>query len=162
MKKFVVILLLVAVCPIMLTGCASLQVVSEQECQLVKTYEVNNMTKDAIFDKTIFWIAETYGSSKAVIGVSDKANGKIIGYGLTSFMNVYVSIPCKYTMIIDVKDNKIRVTFKDFFGMWGQFQNDPQPLTYGTNVNEVKTKLGALSSDLFKYLVAPDTKNNDW
>lgn len=164
MKKWLIAIALV-VCPILLTGCATLQVVSEQECQLVKTYEVNNMAKDVIFDKVIYWMAETYVSSKAVIEVKDKANGKIIGHGLTSFTNIYVPIPCKYTIIVDIKDNKIRLTFKDFIGMWGQFQNDPQPFTKwanSANLNEVKSKLEALSSELFKYIVEPETNSKEW
>jgi hypothetical protein len=143
-----------------LSACANLKVVPPEERQLQKVHEIN-MTKNEIFDKTLEWMAQSFTDSKAVIELKDKENGKIIGKGVTTFTNVVAVIPCRFTMIVDIKDNKYRTTYNNFVGMWGQYQNQPRELKEQAFIDETITKLKALDTSLYIYL-KNSKKTSDW
>ncbi len=45
---------------------------------------IDSSSKDEIYLKAREWVAKTYNSSKSVIEIEDKENGKIIGNGICS------------------------------------------------------------------------------
>lgn len=137
-------------------GCATLP---PEQCQFEKIYELPDTTKDTIYSKTLAWMAETSNASKTVIELQDKENGKIVGHGMTAFTSVIIPVPVKYTLVVDIKDNKTRLTYKDLIGMWGEFHDQPRPLNKKGNVNAVKEKLGILSDQYFEYMT---TRQKDW
>ncbi|BCS94523.1 hypothetical protein DSLASN_01550 [Desulfoluna limicola] len=142
-------------------GCASLQVSPPEERVIQQVHNVD-MPKDQIFDKCLEWMAQTFVSSKAVIELKDKNNGKIIGKGVTEFVRGgLATIPCRYTIIIDIKDNKYRTTYDNWVGMWGEYRNIPQPLKYKDCVDPVREKLMALDADLYSYLTSSN-QSEDW
>ena len=157
MKKYIFILSAL----LLLTNCAGYQKIPPQEARLQRIYQLQGMTKDVIFDRTLAWMAETFVSSKNVIELKDKENGKIIGKGATFFTRDPLKIvrnPCRYTMIIDIKDNKIRITYKNLSSMVGP--NAWGPLQYKSAIEPVKTKLRQLSDDLYYSLSRK--KKDDW
>ena len=74
-------------------------------------------TKTELFVKANTWVAKTFNDAKSVIQMSDKDAGKIIAKGAMSvsrkepFIAEYL---VKFTLTIDVKDNKYRCIFSDF------------------------------------------------
>ena len=137
-----------------LVGCAGMDgaIVPVEQRSLQCIHEVN-MSKDQIFDKSLEWMARTFVDSKAVIELKDKDNGKIIGKGITSFLRAGIaSIPCRYTLIIDIKDGKYRTTYENFVGLWGEYHNNPMPLENKDFVDQVKAKLALTDNTLFEYL----------
>lgn len=88
------------------------------EVQIVKEVDLK---KDAIYDATLQWLAETFVSSKSVIEFQDKGSGKIIG-------NIRVEIQmhdpifgaawtanAKATQKIEIKDGKFRMSFSNIY-----------------------------------------------
>jgi len=140
-------------------GCAGVNLteVKPEERNQTYIFEIE-MNKSQLFDKIIEWMARTYNSSKDVIQMQDKNNGKIIGKGVTSFLNIYVEIPCEYTVTIDVRDNKYRIIFENFIGLWGQFRNNPQPVTDKGSLDQLKIKTKAIADSSYSYITK---KSND-
>ncbi len=149
MRKFFIL-----VACLFFIGCAGMQIAPEREMSYQKTYDIPNMSKSAIYDKALFWMAETFVSSKRVIELKDKENGKIIGNGITSIhagLGVYSDYG--YTMIIDTKDNRVKLTYKNLQHV------DGTGILAG-RLKKVKLKLEALSNDLYNYLLTQE--KSDW
>lgn len=82
--------------------------------------EIPNFEQKKIFDASKIWMAETFKSANAVIQYEDVSTGTIVGKGNMDY-------PCEgflkcaahsnqliaFTLKIDTKDNKARVTFND-------------------------------------------------
>jgi hypothetical protein len=107
---------------LLISGCVSTTVVpipeSEKQVQFIN--EFGSQNKDTLFDGTIDWLAETFVDSKSVVEVNDRERGRIVGKGLTSFnmgnpgSGWGATFKCRFTVVIDVKDSRVRVTYKDF------------------------------------------------
>ncbi|MCE1272438.1 MAG: DUF4468 domain-containing protein [Acinetobacter sp.] len=88
--------------------------------EVSEVVEIPDMTQKAIYDGTKIWMAKSFKSSNAVIQYEDASTGSIIGKGNMKY-------PCKgtwnclahaeslilFTVKVDTKDNKARVTFND-------------------------------------------------
>lgn len=107
-----------------LAGCAGMQPVPETEKTVTKVIETPGQSKEKLYTATRLWFAESFKSSKDVIDLDDKEQGIIIGKGNTKF-------PCqgldcvargdwrlKFTMRVDMKDEKMRVTFNNIGVSW--------------------------------------------
>jgi len=130
-----------------------------EDTELQAVIEVPAQSKDQLFARTLAWMAESFVSSKAVIELQDKENGKIIGHGRTSFSSMgLVEIPCDYTLIVDVKDEKVRLTFNNFVGQWGKYRNEPYPVAEAGHARQIKQNLNSLPASLQAYLNKPETK----
>ncbi len=154
MKKY--IFLLVGL--LFLFNCAGYQRIPPEEAQLQKIYELQGMTKDVIFDKTIAWMAETFVSSKNVIELKDKENGKIIGKGVMRKTQM-VGHSCTFTMIIDIKHSRIRITLKNLRAMLGEDLRTTRPMQYRYEMDPMKPKLAELCDNLYHYL---KNQKADW
>ena len=144
-------------------GCAvMMQTIPSEELVHQKVYELD-LSKKEIYQKSLEWLAKTFISSKEVIELKDEDSGKIIGKGITEFTNVIVKIPCRYTITIEAKENRYRITFDTFIGLWGEYHNNPKPINNEMErkyLTEVKNNLDLLAEDLFTYLKSDE--NNDW
>jgi hypothetical protein len=79
-----------------------------------RVFEVNQ-TKDQIFSSAKSWVARSYRSAQKVIDLEDRENGQIICKGTIAYMPGYGSY-LYYTMVIDIKDYKYRVSFENMTG----------------------------------------------
>lgn len=133
-------------------GCVSLVQVPQSERIYRKVYNVN-LSKNEIYDKTLDWMAKTFVSSKKVIELKDKKRGKIIGNGSTKVhLGLGVYVPATYTITIQIKNKKVRLTYNNFVAYTGEFHNRPEPIVYDGPINELKEKFKNLSDDYYKYL----------
>ena len=111
------------------------------------------------------WMARTFFDNKEVIELKDKDNGKIIGKGITMFRGKIgwfsANIPCRFTLLVEAKDNKYRTTYNNFVGLYGENQTRPEPLEQQAYVDAVKEKLALIDDSLYKYLSKPKS-NSDW
>lgn len=105
---------------LILTGCAGMETIPDTDRTFFRVVDMQGMSKDQIFNGSREWIAENFKSSKKVIEYEDKASGVIIGNGIISYpcaggMDCFAKgdwqIP--FTMRIDTKDSKFRITFSD-------------------------------------------------
>lgn len=100
-----------------------------------------NLSKDQIHNAVIEWIATTFNDPSSVIKLNDKAGGKIIVKGLmdtgyySELFNVGrpLTAQCKFTIKIDIKDNKYRAIYCDIIPVIA----DPQQ-SRTTNINSKK------------------------
>ncbi|WP_394260791.1 DUF4468 domain-containing protein [Moraxella boevrei] len=87
--------------------------------QVQQVVEIPNISKDKIYSNSKQWVAINFKSANDVIQMDDKESGVLIGKGNFNY-------PCKgwsclgydgdlvtFTVKIEVKDNKSRITFSD-------------------------------------------------
>lgn len=85
--------------------------------QVQQVVEIPNISKDKIYSNSKQWVAINFKSANDVIQMDDKESGVLIGKGNFKY-------PCKscwleskdlikFTIKIEVKDNKSRITFSD-------------------------------------------------
>jgi len=73
-------------------------------------------TKDEFFRLSNEWLTKTFRSSKSVIQYQDKEEGIIIGKGFTPIRMGLVPIDAWFTIKIENKENKSRITINDLYG----------------------------------------------
>jgi hypothetical protein len=117
-------------------------------------------TKDDLFLRTKRWMAETFRSSKAVIEFEDKENGQIIGntrlpikggLGTTFYFDM--------TIIIGIRDGKIRLTAKNFRESVPGISDFKTDNAY--QWQELKRKIGEMFDGLILF-IQTDRKNENW
>ena len=69
--------------------------------------------------------------------------------------------PCRFTLIVEAKDNKYRTTYTNFVGLWGENQSRLEPVVEKAYVDTVKAKLAVIDDDLYGYLKKSKSKA-DW
>lgn len=125
MRSFMNSLLVLFACAAASTTAFGAESFSAPDQSFEKVYEAPERTKDQIFSASRIWIAENFKSAKAVIEYENKDEGTLIGNGLIPF-------PCKgvfdclgkgswkvrFTMRVDMKDDKFRLTFSNIGLVW--------------------------------------------
>jgi hypothetical protein len=148
---------------IALASCASMPVAPMEDRSMQYVHDVD-LTKNEIYDISLDWMARTFFDTKEVIELKDKEDGKIIGKGITFFRGKIgwfsADIPCRFTMIIEAKDNKYRTTYNNFVGLWGENYSRPEPIEQKAYVDAVKAKLAVIDGDLYSYLKKSKTNTN--
>lgn len=87
---------------------------SEYESQLSEIKDFPGMTKDQLYDLALNWVTRSYNSANDVIQLKDKENGQIICRGIGKWpMDLGIKRGFRYTMIIDIKDEKLRTRFEN-------------------------------------------------
>lgn len=153
-----------------LASCVSMDTtpVSEANRQLQEVFTVE-LSKDDLFNNSLDWAAKTFVDSREVIELKDRDRGRIIGKGLS---NIYVvppdpftgavTIPVRFTFIIDVKDNKVRVTYDQFVGLWGTARNRPESLKLKYHNDQMLVNLSQLTESYIKYLNEGPKSQDNW
>jgi hypothetical protein len=135
-----------------------------EERSMQKVHDID-VTKNEIYDASLEWMAQTLSGPREVIELKDKDNGKIIGKGITSFRGKIgigsTNVLCRFTLIVEAKDNKYRTTYNNFVGLWGESYNRPEPVDKKEYIDSVKAKLALLDEDLYNYL-KKSKSNTNW
>lgn len=94
------------------TACASMQETPPElaNAPIAKVYEFKGMSQAAVFDKSMLWIAESYGSAKSVIQHSDRAQGVIVGQCIGNAFYMMWDRGFTYTLKIEARAGKARFT----------------------------------------------------
>ena len=141
-------------------------------------------TKSELFVKANEWVAKTFNSAKDVIQMSDKDAGKIIAKGMMESGGrvgfVKGTFYIKYTLSIDLKDNKCRIRISDFitvgcmsnaalidshyFDLNYSLDNQDPPDNYSMKTwNDIKYTCTYRSGELVKELIiALKSKSENW
>jgi hypothetical protein len=110
-------------------------------------------------------MARTFFDNKEVIEIKDEDNGKIIGKGITMFSGKIgwfsAKIPCRFTLMVEAKDNKYRTTYNNLVALYGENQSRPEPLEQKEYVDAVMAKLALIDDDLYGYL-KNSKANTNW
>ncbi len=145
MKKMMSVLLFV-----MISGI--LYALPESEREVVAVFDAPGLTKTQLFERTLEWMALSFGAAQEVIQYKDKDAGKIIGKGITSYGSWLETVDCRYTIVIEMKDNKVRMSFNNFFTKLGAYAGEMRSLSNDDNFDTVKGKCNAISENLKTYL----------
>ena len=112
---------------LVVSGCITMPDSKEITDNAYKGYsevvDLNGANQDAIFESSKVWIARKFVSANNVIQYADKNSGRIIGKGNFALkcpedvkgMNciAYTSTKAEFTLEIEIKNNKARLTFSD-------------------------------------------------
>ena len=98
---------------LILSSCMPVFVSSlEQDKQLTYIKEMPNFTKEQLYKKALNWVAINFNSANAVIQLKDEEQGRLVCKGSGSFYYMMWDRHFDYTLIIDTKDSKIRLSFE--------------------------------------------------
>ncbi len=135
---------------LLLTSCAGLEPVPDSERTFEGVFEAPGFTKDQIFTATRIWIAENFRSAKAVVEYENKEEGTLIGNGVISYPCNGIDCIAKgnwkvpFTMRVDMKDQKFRLTFSNLRLTWPPSSNYPAadgPMVQRGQLEAVRPKL---------------------
>lgn len=105
MKNFAFIV----VAALALSGCSIRTAANDEQKKHEFVLDSLSAGKEKIFNQTMKWIAENFRSAKQVIDYQDKQAGTIIAKGAVNVDQITVF----FTLIIDIKENKMRLNYKD-------------------------------------------------
>jgi len=98
-------------------------------------------------------MAKSFKSSKQVIQYQDKDEGIIVGKGFIGITYTLFPMDTWFTMTIEIKDNKARVTFEDIYiSQKVNYQTQETPVTNKAQMDKVRPELEKLITDLSDYL----------
>ncbi len=157
--------LLLSVFIAVLAGCASYDYtkVSAEQSEVSRVVAVPGADKAALYDRAAVWMASTFVSAQDVVQNTNKEAGRIMGRGIatihiTSGMT-QVPYSYRYSIRIDVKDNRARIKFADYRDV--QYQTEPE---YGYLATPLIAKMNALAADFELSMKAEKeaTAEADW
>lgn len=153
-----------------LSGCApgAMTPVQEADKTVSQVYEVPGFTKDQIFTATKVWIAETFRSAKAVTEYENQQEGTLIGNGVINYPCSGMDCLAKsdwrvpFTMRVDTKDGKFRLTFTNIRLAWsgsynttvGYMPAHEGPVQMQNDMDAIKPKLLAFGDQLTQAIKA--------
>ena len=117
MKKYLKSGSFISILMLLLIGCGQ-PVVPSSQLTYTEIIEHKELASNS-FEISKMWLANTFNDSKSVIEYSNKENGTIIGKGIlknvsyNSMIGTSLPMDTRFTLKIEVKDNKTRLTFQD-------------------------------------------------
>jgi len=152
MKRLIVLLLLSAV----LWGCVSpwmgLEKAFKEEKTMQIIYELPGTSKETLFDRTLQWMNAKVIPKGGNIVYQDRTRESITARVMTSYKNLEVPVPSRYTMRVDFKDGRIRVTCYDFEDFWGEFRKTARPVEDADFIKQLKENAREMGDALNAYL----------
>lgn len=172
MKKFILAAPLLFI--FTLIGCASTYPVKQEDRTFENIVEVNGFTKDQIYVASKVWLAQTFASAKAVTEMDSQEAGILIGNGNTTYpcegiqCIATVDWRVKFTMRIDMKDDKFKIAFSNINLAWPSsyangvnMPSHDAPVSTQGDMDRIKPKLLALGDEL-KTAILQNKTNSNW
>jgi hypothetical protein len=161
-----------------IAGCATpnFTAVKEEDKTFSQVYETPGYNKDSLFEKVKIWIATNFKSAKSVIEYENKVDGTIIGNGVIAYpcsgvMDCLTKGDWKvpFTMNVDMKDNKFRLTFSNLQLAWpprsdslGYHPANPgSPMAMQSDYDAVKSKLLTFGEEI-RASLSKEPKDDKW
>jgi len=145
---------------VLVAGCATIEKAHETEISYVEN--IPSQTKEKIFNGAKVWIAQTFRSAKAVIEYENEKEGVLIGNGSESYP-CFVgcgnkgSTSVSYTMRIDIKDQKVKLSFFNI-----KTAHPENGVPYSRRDEEgIRTRLLGYGK-MLRDSINKDSKSNDW
>lgn len=101
---------------LLIVGCAGLKPV--EDTTIERIVNAAGFSKEQIYDGTKIWIAQNFRSAKAVLEYENKEDGTIIGNGSIPYPRRMVDAKVPFTMRVDIKEGKFRLTFTNLQVSW--------------------------------------------
>jgi hypothetical protein len=119
------------------------------------------LSKSEIYNKCLQWMATTFVSSKHVIELQDSAQGVIIGNGIVEASWQSMTFLIKFSLRIDIKDQKYRFKSFNYVAHYGNTSNPGNPNMSKELADKTRDKISELEKSLFSYL-SENNKSNDF
>ncbi len=159
---------------LILSGCASMQPVSEADRSFERVVDASSYSKDQIYTATKIWIAENFKSAKSVIELDSKDDGIIIGNGIIQYPCSGMDCLSKsnwkvpFTMRVDMKDQKFKISFSNIKLSWpSSYSSGISSPAYNGPVNS-QGDMDAIKPALLKFgddilaSINSSKNNSDW
>ncbi|EKF48438.1 hypothetical protein J671_2258 [Acinetobacter sp. 1130196] len=160
-----------------LVGCAT-PITSTQQAmpEVSQVIEIPNKSKDQIFEDSKIWIAQSFKSANNVIQYADKSTGSIIGKGNIQYpcdgfidCGAFGNDKVNFTIKIDTKDNKARVTINDVTrtnltyvqGGYNVNMGKEVPINIIQHQQKIAVKLNSVI-DQYKTAITSTQSNANW
>lgn len=151
MKRFVTLFVAMI---LILPGCGRMVKVPDQERMIRQVYSVG-LTKDGIYDRALEWCANKLASVNDDIVVKDKEKGRIIAKGTgkySEYFDFLVDREFSYTITIEAKDGRYRVTYDNFIVYYDERQLKSSKAEFKFEINKIKKQIDKLLVDLRDYV----------
>jgi len=151
---------------IVFSGCTKFVKATEQERMLRQVVEIQ-LSKDVIYDRALEWCAKKFGSLNDAIVVKDREKGKIISKGTgkySEYLDFLVDRQFGYTLVIEIKENRYRVTFDNFIVNYNERDLRSNPAEYQFETAKIRAQLEKFLESLRDYIsrgVSVDTKKEE-
>jgi len=125
------------------------------------------LSRDGIFDRALEWCAKKTVPGKEAVIMKDREKGKIIARGsakYSEFFDFLVDRRFGYTLTIEVKESRYRVTFDNFTVEYNERDLKSAPAEFQLEIDKIKTELGKTAEDLRDYIsrdVKEETKKEE-
>lgn len=144
-------------------SCATLEPATEE--QRTSQFVIEAKGKKAeLYKKSLEWIATSFGSGKEVLEYKDEDSGKIIGNILTPFDIGLSTVHASHTMTIEIKDNKVRMTFVSheviFDKPTATFKDGKRNIYGESEMKDIRDSVSK-AADRYKKFINKDSKS-DW
>jgi hypothetical protein len=139
-------LFLVCIVALTFLGCMTTIPTLENQTSLSEVKEFSGISKDEIHSKVVRYISKTYNSANNVIQLNDKDNGQIVVVAVGSIPLYMYDRYFDYTMLIDIKDDKIRIQFDN---IQSKQIGDVTGPDMNNNWNKIKEYLENIKSGIY-------------
>jgi len=151
----------------LITGCAATATPVPEADKELQFVEKINLKQEEIFNRSADWFAESFVDSKEVLELKDKARGKIIGKGVipqcfsmgSPASGFGYIAKCRVTIIVEIKENRVRTTYKDIMALGRDGTTGPIP-DKGYN-DQAREKISKIQSRFVSYLTKKE-KSSNW
>lgn len=139
--------------------------------------EFSDINKNSLYSASKQWVATNFKSANSVIQMDDKEEGVLIGKGTIDYPCTGNSWQCgglsgafiKFTLKIETKDNKVRITFSDITHYDPNVIIDKKPfetqvkqLTKYDNLTAVRNKFDEIIKDYEMSIKKIHLTDNNW
>ena len=133
-----------------------------EEVKYQEIVEFPGMDANLLYEKAKSSLVNHFKSSKAVIQYEDKEQGRIKGRAWTEVYYALTPVNTWFTITIDVKDEKLRITFTDMRLPDIVTQKEDTKLMYLPMQLEKFSKQAKAFVESMKNEIISDSENDDW
>ena len=145
---------LVIAAALLLPGCGRLVKVSDQE-QMIRQVYTLELPRNDIYDRALEWCATKLSNVNDDIVMKDREKGKIIGKGTgkySEYFDFLVDRQFSYTITIEIKDGRYRVTCDNFIVYYDERQIKSSKAEFKFEIGKIKKQIDKLMVDLRDYV----------
>jgi hypothetical protein len=99
-------------CCALLVGCAATRQASPEQRKPIVEIVEHSYEQGVAFDKAKRWAAQAFNSANDVIQEEDDERGTLVMKGIHRVNRAGVGIPVSYALTLDVRTEKMRLTFR--------------------------------------------------
>jgi hypothetical protein len=159
---------LIFFCTIFFIECGRFSIVPERERAIIQVFHVQ-LPRDEIYNRALEWCAKRYIGSDESVTVKDKERGVIICKGkakYSEYFNFLVDRPFRYSLTVEVKENRYRVSFDHFIVYYEERDHRSGPAKYSFEIGKIRKVLLKDTDSLRDYIVrgasGKEEKGEEW